>query len=120
MHAIALAILPHLAVGTFALLGPCAVAELLKTVLPHIPEVILVDITLCEVGPYARTSRYVAIDTYRGYAHASITFEGVGAYLQLVASQETLATVARLDASLIACALDKLHHGGELLVVKLQ
>ena len=49
VHAIALAVLPHLAVSTIALFRPCTVAELLEAVLPHIPEVVTIDVSLREV-----------------------------------------------------------------------
>ena len=63
MHAVTLAVLPHLAVGALALLRPCAVAELLEAVLPHIPEVVFVDIALREVGAHRGAARDVAINT---------------------------------------------------------
>ena len=63
VHTVALAVLPHLAVGALALLRPCAIAELLEAVLPHIPEVVFVDVTLREVGAHRGTARDVAIDT---------------------------------------------------------
>ena len=80
VHAVALAVLPHLAVGALALLRPCTVAELLEAVLPHIPEVILIYITLREVGTYAGAARDIAIDTYGGYTDACMTLEGVGTH----------------------------------------
>ena len=56
VHTVALAVLPHLAVGALALLRPRAVAELLEAVLPHIPEVILVDIALREISTHTCTA----------------------------------------------------------------
>ena len=79
VHAVALAVLPHLAVGTLALLRPCAVTELLEAVLSHVPEAILIYITLREVGTYRRTARDVAIHAYRRYADTCMTLERVGA-----------------------------------------
>ena len=63
VHAVTLAVLPHLAVSTLALLRPFAVAELLEAGLPHIPEVVFVDVTLREVGAHRGATRDVAIDT---------------------------------------------------------
>ena len=56
VHAVTLAVLPHLAVGALALLRPGAVAELLEAVLPHIPKVVLIYITLREVGTHRGTT----------------------------------------------------------------
>ena len=64
VHAVALAVLPHLTVGALALLRPGAVTKLLEARLPHIPEVILIYITLREVGTHACAARDIAIDTY--------------------------------------------------------
>ena len=94
MHAVALAVLPHLTVGTLAPLRPGAVAELLEAVLPHIPEVILIYITLREVGAHACAARDIAINANGGYRNASIAHIEVVAHLGLVASQEALASVA--------------------------
>ena len=64
VHTVILAVLPHLAVGALALLCPGAVTKLLEARLPHIPEVILIYITLREVGTHACAARDIAIDTY--------------------------------------------------------
>ena len=117
MHTVALAVLPHLAVGALAPLRPVAVAELLEAVLPHIPEVILIYITLREVSAHACAARDIAIDADRGCAHTCVALKGVGAHTQLVATEETLAAVRRLYAALTITALDKLHERGKLLIV---
>ena len=64
VHTVALAVLPHLASGALAPHHSCAVAEPLEAVLPHIPEVILIYITLREVGAHACAAQDIAIDTY--------------------------------------------------------
>ena len=93
VHAITFAVLPHFAIGTLALLGPATVAELLEAILPHIPEVILVDITLGEVGSYAGATRDIAIDTNGGDTHARMALKGVGAHTHLVAREKALAAI---------------------------
>ena len=120
MHAVALAVLPHLTVGTLAPLRPGAVTELLEAVLPHFPEVILIYIALREVGTHAGTARDVAIDTYRGYTHTCVALKGIGAHTHLVAREEALTAICSLYASLLAAALDELHKRGKLLVAELQ
>ena len=63
VHASAAAELPHLAVGTLAALGPLAVAEGGKPILPYIPEPIPIDVALSIVATHAGAARDVAIDT---------------------------------------------------------
>lgn len=93
VHTIALAELPHLAVGTLALLRPTAVAELLEAILPHIPEVIAVDVSLGEVTTHRRASRDVTIHTNGCYADASVALKWASAHLHLIATYEALARV---------------------------
>lgn len=120
VHTVALAILPHLALGALALTRPIAVTELLEAVLPHIPKVVAVDVALREVGTYTRAARNIAIDTYRGDAEARVALEGRLTSLQLVATEEALAAIRYANAPLAAAIVDKLHKVGKLLVVELQ
>ena len=46
VHSPTLAIAEHLAGGTITFLHPIAVAVILETILPHIPEVVFVNISL--------------------------------------------------------------------------
>ena len=119
VHTIALAVLPHLAVGALALLRPRAVAELLEAVLPHIPEVIPIDIALREVGAYRGAARNIAIHTDRGDANAGVALKGVGTNTHLVARNKAFARVRSLNTALFAALLDKLHKVGKLLIVEL-
>ena len=50
MHAVALAVSPRWAGGAFALFCPTAVSILLKAVVPDLPEVVFVYISLVEIG----------------------------------------------------------------------
>ena len=117
VHTIALAVLPHLAVGALALLCPGAVTKLLEARLPHIPEVILIYITLREVGTHACAARDVAIDADRGCAHTCVALKGIRAHSQFVSTKEALAAIRRLYAPLTIAALNKLHKRGKLLIV---
>lgn len=53
MHAVAFTIAEHAAIGTLALPSPLPVAENLKTVVPYFPEIVLINIALAEISPYA-------------------------------------------------------------------
>lgn len=64
VHAVALAVTPERAVGTNAGLHPAAVTVLLETVLPHIPEIIGIDISLPIVCTDARASAYTAVEQH--------------------------------------------------------
>ena len=64
VHTVALAVLPHLASGALTPHHPCVVAEPLESVLPHIPEVILIYTAMREVCAHACAAQDIAIDTY--------------------------------------------------------
>lgn len=64
MHAVALAVAPEFAIGTCACLHPATVAIFFKAVLPHIPEIIFVDVALPEVGAYAWTSANPSVEQH--------------------------------------------------------
>ena len=56
MEAVAEAVAPHLAFGTLAGFHPFAVAVKLESVLPDVPEAVLIDISLMVVGSYAEAA----------------------------------------------------------------
>ena len=64
MHAVALAIAPHLAMLTLVGLHPFPVAVNLEFVLPNIPKTILIDIALMVIAADAETARNRAISQY--------------------------------------------------------
>lgn len=120
MHAAAATKLPRLAVGTLAGMRPLAIAEREKTVLPYVPEVVVIDIALGVVGADARAAGYIAVDTDRGDGDTGGTHVEVVAHLSLVTAQETLAGIAEIDFTLAARAADKLQHADELLLAEQQ
>ena len=63
MHAVTLAITPHLARLAVARTHPFAVTELFEAFFPHLPERITVDIALIVVATYAKAARNGAIGT---------------------------------------------------------
>ena len=72
VHAAALAVAEHRAIGAFAPARPFAVAERLEAVLPHVPEPIPVDVSLMVVGADRR-----ARDN-RAYGLAAFRHDGCG------------------------------------------
>ena len=102
VHTATSAELPHLTLLALIGLGPLAVAEGLKSILPHIPETIAVDVALGIVASHACASRNVAIDTNRCHRNARIAHIEVVAHLRLVAAEKALAGVAEVYASLLA------------------
>ena len=114
VHAAAQAVAEHPAVGTRTPPRPLAVAEGLETVLPHIPEVVAVDVALVEVGADRRAARNGAVDTDRGDRHPRGTLVELVADLGLVAAEEPLAGIAGVDAPLAAGAADELQHLAKL------
>ena len=115
VHAVALAELPHLALGALALAGPLAVAELAKTILPHLPQVVAVDVALVEPCTNARTTTNRAVYLHTRNAHSRHTAEEVIPHLGLVAAQEALAGVVALDFALLAGLDDEIHKPAILL-----
>ena len=109
MHAIAVAVAPGGAGGTATLAGPAAVAIPLKAVVPDLPEVVFVDITLIEVRADTCAAGDRPIYTYSGYADTRHTAEKVVAYLRLIAAQKALASIRAGDFALFASCGNKLH-----------
>ena len=70
MHTVALAQVPSLAVRTYTRLHPLPVAELLKAIIPHIDETVLVDIALSIIVPHAETARNIAVAADGCHMHA--------------------------------------------------
>ena len=120
VHTITLAVAPHLALLASPLMRPLAVAERLKAVLPHLPEVVFIDIALVEASADTRTARNSTIDLNTYNADARLTAKEVIPHLRLVAPEEALAGVVALDASLLAGMGDKLHQSSVLLCGKLE
>ena len=70
MHAVALAIAPHLAMLTLVGLHPFSVAVDLEFVLPNVPKTVLVDIALMVVAADAEATRNGAVGQYGSYINA--------------------------------------------------
>ena len=109
MHTVAFAIAPHLALGTLALASPPPVAEGVEPRVPHLPNVVGVDVALVETCPNACATRYgsVYLDAYD--ADAGHTTEEAIPHLGLVAPEKSLASIVALDESLFASSNDELH-----------
>ena len=67
VEAVAFTITERFAVTAHAAAHPLAVAVLLKTVFPHIPKTILVNIALMHIAADTRTARNTAITQHRRY-----------------------------------------------------
>lgn len=61
VHSVSEAVAEPFAVGTFACAHPLPVAVRLEAILPDIHKVILIDVPLMVIGPYARARRNGAI-----------------------------------------------------------
>ena len=70
MHAVAKAVAPHFTFGAVVGFHPFAVAIFFKTVLPHIPKAIVVDVSLVVVAADAETARDGAVGEHRGNVDA--------------------------------------------------
>ena len=125
VHAAALAVAPHLAAGAGVFVRPLAVAVRLEAVLPHLPEVVAVDVALVEIAAYACAARYGAVGEYGGHLYACAAEEVVVAHAPLVVAHKTLAAVVDMHAALAhllgyALTLNELEHLAKLVVAQLQ
>ena len=117
----ALAVTPYLAALALTLLGPTAVAHHLKAVLPHIPEVVAVDIALVHVAAHRGAAADAAVTADAGHIDATTAIEEMVADLLLVFSKEALAGITDVDARIVLTALlNKVENAAELLVGELQ
>lgn len=89
---ITFAVSPEGAVGTYAASHPLPVAVDTVAVLPYVPQVILVDISLCVVCPYARTRPDTPVKQHRRDTDSSLTFKEIVSHLTFIASHESFAT----------------------------
>ena len=102
VHAAAETITEHPAVAARPAARPLPIAERLETILPHVPEFILVNIPLVEIGP-DRSDR-----------HPGSTLVELVAHLRFVPPEKPLAGIAYVDASLLPRTSNKLQQLTEL------
>ena len=94
VHTVALAVAEEGTVGTHTFFHPATIAEGLEAVLPHVHEVVAVDIALMVVGTDAGAGGYRAVRQNGGDTDAGVAGVEAIAHLALVATEEALATVA--------------------------
>ena len=110
-------VLARLAVADFR---PAAVAHHLVTVLPHVPEVVLVDVPLDVVAAQARASRDASVAKHGRDVYAGAAEERVVARVFLVATEEPLAAVIHVDNVQLFHFADKVEHLAEFLIRELE
>ena len=89
----AFAVAPHLAVFALAFAGPTAVAHQLEAVLPDIPEVVPVNVSLVHVAAYRGASTDATVATDTCHLDTAAAVEEMVANLLLVVAQEAFAGV---------------------------
>ena len=120
VHAPTLAVTPHVAVGTGSCLFPRTVAEQLETVLPDIPEIVAVDISLMVVGTDAAASRDASVVEHGAYGDTGLAEEGTVAHVELMTAEESLAAVFGFYAGFATCLINEIHQLVEVFVSELQ
>ena len=110
MHTVAFAQVPSLAVSAYTILHPLPVAELLKAIIPHLYEAVLVDIALRIVAPHAETTCNVAIAADGCHMHTGYAAESVFAHLKLVFAEESLTAVLQVNLSVFPYRHNEVHH----------
>ena len=94
VHTVALAVAEKGTVGTHTFFHPATIAEGLEAVLPHVHEVVAVDVALVVVGTDAGAGGDRAVRQNGGDTDAGIAGVEAIAHLALVATEKALATVA--------------------------
>ena len=120
MQAGAFAVAPVLALFAIADFCPAAVAHDLIAVLPHVPEVILVDVALYVIATEARACRDAAVAKHGTDVHAGAAEERVIARVFLVAAEESFAAIIHVDDVHRFYFADEVEHLAEFLVRELE
>ena len=120
MQAGAFAVAPVFALFAVADFRPAAVAHHLVAVLPHVPEVVLVDVPLDVVAAQARACRDAAVAKYGTDVHAGAAEERVVAGVLLVTAEESFAAVVHVDDVQRFYFADEVEHLAEFLVRELE
>ena len=120
MQAGAFAVAPVFAFFAVADFSPTVVAHHLVAVLPYIPQVVFVDVTLDVVAAQARACRDAAIAKHRGYVHAGTAEERVVASVFFVAAEEAFAAVVHVNDVQLFHFTDEVEHLTEFLVCHLE
>ena len=99
VHASTLAVAEEFAVvARCKFAHPLAVAVWLEAVLPHIPEIVVVDIALVVLATHTGASRNTAVNQDGCDTHACGAMEEVVAYLQLIIGHKALAGVRDMQS----------------------
>ena len=97
MHTSSATKLPHFAIGTLIALGPAAVAEFSEAILPYIPKLVAIYISLGVVCAYTCAARDVAIHSKKPF-HL-YTIAGLGILLTLQAMINMMVGVGLLPVT---------------------
>lgn len=93
------------------LFHPTAVAEDFEPRIPHIHEVVLIDVPLVVIRPDAGAGRYGTVSQDRTNADSGTAEEKLIPYFTFEVSKEALTTIGGLDKTFFARAPDELHQG---------
>ena len=116
----AFAVAPVFALFAVANFGPVAVAHHLVAVLPHVPQVVFVDVPLDVVATEARACRDAAVAKHRRHVYAGTAEERVVAGVLLVTAEESFAAVVHVDDIQRFYFADEVEHLAEFLVRELE
>ena len=116
VETVALAIAEDLAILAGTSFHPLVVAELLKTVLPHIPKTVTVDVALAVIAANAQATRDAAIGTHAGHGESRLAIEEIIADKPLVGTQKSVTGITDADFPLDACGNDEVEQFAELFI----
>ena len=110
MHRTAEALLEILAFPAHPRAHPCPVAHKLKTAVPHIQQIILIDVSLHETTVDVRAGGDAAVNQHAADVDARPTEKIAVANLFLVFARIGFAAEGQADTVFPACFGDELHH----------
>ena len=108
MQAVTFAVFEGFAIGTDAGFCPRAVAHNLVAVIPNIPKIVLVNVSLNIVGTQTGAGADRPVHQNRTNVDSGAAEKRRIADFKLVVAEKTLATVRCFDNSLFSCLFDKI------------
>ena len=119
VHAAAAAVFPELAGGAGVLFHPGAVSEGAEAVFPHVHEIVLVNVALVIIGPYAGAGRYGAVGQHGTNGDAGLAHVEMAADIALVMAQKAFAGELCGNDALAARGADEFQKADMFLTRKL-
>ena len=114
VHTVPFAKAERLAILAFSTTCPIAISEDLEAIVPHVHEIVLVDVSLLVIVSDTQTGGNAAINQDAGCRDTCLTDIEPVAHLRLILAQKALAGIFCMDSSLLTCFHDEIHKTTEI------